>query len=104
MSSQVDSSHFRPNNSHNSALSLTIFYLFSWPHDKTPYLMVFGGNNSLNTMNDILLNKNGNSEGMLVPGFVPFFEQKNPRTFKETFPILQGLHSVQKRALSLCIF
>ena len=26
------------------------------------------------------------------------------RTFKDTFPIFQGLHSVQKRALSLCLF
>ena len=42
MSSQVDPFHFRPTNSHNSALSLTIFYLFLWPHDKTPYPMVFG--------------------------------------------------------------
>ena len=42
MSSQVDPFHFRPTNSHNSALSLTIFYLLLWPHDKTPYPMVFG--------------------------------------------------------------
>ena len=26
------------------------------------------------------------------------------RTFKNTFPIFQGLHSVQKRASSLCLF
>ena len=37
-------------------------------------------------------------------GFVPFFEQKNSRTFKGTFPIVQGLHSVRKTALSLCLF
>ena len=26
------------------------------------------------------------------------------RTFKDTFRIFQGVHSVQKRALSLCLF
>ena len=26
------------------------------------------------------------------------------RSFKDTFPIFQGLHSVQKRALSLCLY
>ena len=29
---------------------------------------------------------------------------KNSRTFKDTFVIFQGLHSVQKRALSPCLF
>ena len=33
-------------------------------------------------------------------GFVPFFEG----LFKDPFPIFQGLHSVRKRALSLCPF
>ena len=41
-------------------------------------------------------------------GFVPFFEQKIhkdfSKTFKDTFPTFQGLLSVQKRALSLCLF
>ena len=36
--------------------------------------------------------------------FVPFFEQKIQGLFKDTFPIFQGLHSVQKRAWSLCLF
>ena len=26
------------------------------------------------------------------------------RTLKDTFPIFQGLHSMQKRALTLCLF
>ena len=29
---------------------------------------------------------------------------KNSRIFKDTFPIFQGLHSVQKKPLSLCLF
>ena len=41
-------------------------------------------------------------------GFVPLFEQKKfkdfSRTFKGTFLIAQGLHSVRKTALSLCLF
>lgn len=41
-------------------------------------------------------------------GFVPFSEQKIhkdfSKTFKDTFPTFQGLLSVQKRALSLCLF
>ena len=32
------------------------------------------------------------------------FWTKNLRTFKDAFPIFQGLHSVQKRASSLCLF
>ena len=32
------------------------------------------------------------------------FLNKNSRTFKDTFLILQGLHSAQKRALGLCLF
>jgi len=38
------------------------------------------------------------------PGFVPLSEQKIQRLFKDIFQIFQGLHSVQKRALSLCLF
>ena len=37
-------------------------------------------------------------------GFIPFFKPKIQgliKTFKDTFPIFQGLHSVQKRALNL---
>ena len=30
--------------------------------------------------------------------FVPTFEQTTQGLFKDTFPIFQGLHSVQKRA------
>ena len=41
-------------------------------------------------------------------GFASFFEQKIhkdfSKTFKDTFPTFQGLLSVQKRALSLCLF
>ena len=32
------------------------------------------------------------------------FWRKNSRTFQGHFPIFKGLHSVQKRALSLCVF
>ena len=41
---------------------------------------------------------------LIKTGFVPFLNKKFKefsRTFKETFPIFQGLHLVQKRALSL---
>ena len=38
------------------------------------------------------------------PGFVPLVEQKIQGHFKEIFQIFQGLHSMQKRALSLCLF
>ena len=41
---------------------------------------------------------------LIKTGFVPFLNKKFKefsRTFKETFPVFQGLHSVQKRALSL---
>ena len=44
--------------------------------------------------------------GESVTRFVPFFDQKIKdfsRTFKDTFPIFQGLHSVQRRALNLCL-
>ena len=34
----------RPANSHDSAVSLTIFKLFSRPYDKSPNLTVFLGN------------------------------------------------------------
>ena len=37
---------FRPANSHGSAVSLTVFYLFSRPHDKTPQSHDFGGGKS----------------------------------------------------------
>ena len=40
-------------------------------------------------------------------GTRPFLNKKFKdfsRTFKNTFPIFQGLHSVQKRASSLCLF
>ena len=37
----------------------------------------------------------------LYTGFKPFYEQKNSMIFKDTLPMFQGLHSVQKRALSL---
>ena len=36
--------------------------------------------------------------------FVPSFEQTTQGLFKDTFPIFQGLHSVQKRAFNLCLF
>ena len=36
-------------------------------------------------------------------GIVPFFEQEIQGLSKDTFLILQELHSVQKRALSLCL-
>ena len=42
-----------------------------------------------------------------TPGLVPFFLNKKfkdfSKAFKDTFPIFHGLHSVQKRALSLCL-
>ena len=44
--------------------------------------------------------------GESVTRFVPFFDQKIKdfsRTFKDTFPIFQGLHLVQRRALRLCL-
>ena len=44
--------------------------------------------------------------GESVTRFVPFFTKKIKdfsRTFKDTFPIFRGLHSVQRRALSLCL-
>ena len=34
----------------------------------------------------------------------PFLNKKIQGLFKDTFPIFQGLHSVPKRALSLCLF
>ena len=34
-----------------------------------------------------------------LPRFVPFFEQKIQGLFKDTFPIFQGLHSMQKKRL-----
>ena len=43
----------------------------------------------------------------LIQGSYPFLNKqfKNfSRTFKDTFPIFQGLNSVQKRALSLGLF
>ena len=40
----------------------------------------------------------------IYPGFIPFFEQKLQGFFKDSLPMLQGLHSLQKRALSLCLF
>ena len=39
MKNQMSSN--RPSNSYDSAVSLTIFKLFSWPNDKTPNLRVF---------------------------------------------------------------
>ena len=39
-----------------------------------------------------------------LPRFVPFFEQKIQGLFKDTFPIFQGLHSMQKKGLSVCLF
>ena len=44
---------------------------------------------------------------VLTSGFLPFFEQKIKvlfKAFQGPFPIFQGLHSVQKRALSLSFF
>ena len=43
---------------------------------------------------------NGQRSEESDPGFVPFFEQKNSRTFQD----FQRLYSVQKRALSLVFF
>ena len=40
----------------------------------------------------------------IIPGFVPFSEQKIQGLFKDIIQISQGQHSVQKRALSLCLF
>ena len=38
-----------------------------------------------------------------LQGSYPFLNKKNSRTFKDTFPIVQGLHSVRKTALSVCL-
>ena len=53
-----------------------------------------------NYMNDLLvLNSDINGRNI---GFIPFFGQKKFKVFSRThFPFFQGLHSVQKRALSL---
>ena len=50
-------------------------------------------------MNDLLL-LNSDIHGRNT-GFINFFGQKIQGLFKDTFPIFQGLCSVQKRALSL---
>ena len=42
-----------------------------------------------------------------LQGLYPFLNNKFKdvsSTFKDTFPIFQSLHSVQKRALSACLF
>ena len=45
--------------------------------------------------------------GLSIQGSYRFLNKKFKdfsRTFRDTFSIFQGLHSVQKRALSLCLF
>ena len=49
----------------------------------------------------------GSFSKQVLQGSYPFLNKNFKdfsRTFKDTFPIFQGLHSVQKRALSLCLF
>ena len=54
--------------------------------------------------------KQGSSHSLLLnAGFAHFFEQKiqrlfKARTFKDTFPIFQGLHSVRKKSLESMSF
>ena len=56
------------------------------------------------TTPDLLLCVVAPEESERLTGFVPFFLNKKLKTFKDTFSICQGLHLVQKRALSLYIF
>ena len=56
-------------------------------------------NNSKETWRGIMISSQHSSYPFLNKNFKDF-----SRTFKDTFRIFQGLHSVQKRDLSLCLF
>ena len=64
-------------------------------------------NDGWNTNGDMAYSSKPNTTKFEIQGFIPVLNKNFKdfsRTFKDSFPSFQGLHSVQKRQLSLCLF